>query len=333
MNGQKFMTYSDAIKNSFKLINRNWQLVLIQIAMMIISCIGALIFIGIPLAIAFVMLGLDLTEATRLKDLLSTLRDPSEIISKYLGIVLVLIISFIIYLLVVTVIGLYVFGGSTGVIARAVRDAAFKFTSKAFFSEAKRLFFPLLGFTAIIGLIVIAIMVVILIFVIAVAAIVSISKGYDNTMAVFLGIFLSLIAIGISLILIVCAITLTLYGTAAIAFKGDRPWKATKETVRYLYNHPGALWLYCLLLMGYVVASFLLVLLGLPFDLIPVVGPVLAIPYQLFSYVAQSYLGLVITAVIFFYYFSSEVKTDVAAEMKSEPTAGDSTPPSDISQP
>ena len=60
------MTYSDAIKNSFGLVHKNWQLVMVQVAMMIVSCIGFIVFIGIPLAIAFVMFGLDLTELSRL---------------------------------------------------------------------------------------------------------------------------------------------------------------------------------------------------------------------------------------------------------------------------
>ena len=55
------MPYSDAIKNGFRLVNKNWQLVLIQLGMMVISCIGFFVFIGVPLAVAFVMFGLDLT--------------------------------------------------------------------------------------------------------------------------------------------------------------------------------------------------------------------------------------------------------------------------------
>ena len=36
------MTYSDAIKNGFRLVNKNWQLVLIQFGMMLVNCIGFL---------------------------------------------------------------------------------------------------------------------------------------------------------------------------------------------------------------------------------------------------------------------------------------------------
>ncbi|MBI4680217.1 MAG: hypothetical protein HY753_03135 [Nitrospirae bacterium] len=84
------MPYSNVIKNGFRIINRNWQLILIQLGMMIMSCIGFFLFVGIPLAIAFVIFGLDFTEITKLKDLLTTVTDPTEIISRYLGLILVL---------------------------------------------------------------------------------------------------------------------------------------------------------------------------------------------------------------------------------------------------
>jgi len=324
------MTYSDAIKNGFRLVHKNWQLVLIQVGMMILSCIGFFVFIGIPLAVAFVMFGLDLTEITRLKDLLGTIKEPSEIISRYLGLFLVLLGSFIIYLLVVASIGLYVFGGSAGLIGRLIRDNTLRFNMNTFFSEGKRLFFPLVGFTAVIGVIFIGVAFVLGIFGGGIAAIISIAKEHEATLALFLGIFLSMLLLCIGLILIVCTIALTLYGVAAIVFKGTGSLKAIKETMKYLYHHPSALWLYCIAFGGYILASFLLILLGTPFNLIPIVGTIIAIPYQLFSYTVQSYLGLVIIATTFIYYFSTEVNPSEISE-KMETTAEGSTQMPDTS--
>ncbi|TAL24188.1 MAG: hypothetical protein EPN94_07875 [Nitrospirae bacterium] len=327
------MTYSDAIKNGFRLVHKNWQLVLVQLAMMVISCIGFFVFIGIPLAVAFVMFGLDLTELTRLKDLIGTMREPSEIISRYMGLLIVFLISFLIYLLFIASIGIYVFGGSAGLIGRMVRDNTAGFNMNIFFSEGKRLFFPLVGFTTIIGLIFIGVAFVLGLFGGGIAAIISIAKEHEATLALFLGIFFSLLLFCVGLVLIVCALALTLYGVASIVFKGSGPLKATKETIKYLYHHLDALWLYCIAFAGYILASFLLILLGTPFSLIPIAGPILALPYQLFSYTVQSYLGLVIICTIFIYYFSTEIRAEQATELQVEPVAEWVTQMPDTSQP
>lgn len=325
------MTYSDAIKSGFRLINRNWQLVFVQLGMMIASCIGFFIFVGIPLAVAFVMFGLDFTEITKFKDLLGIVRDPSEIISRYFGIILVLVGSFILYLLVITSVGLYVFGGSAGLVGRFVKDTTLKFSLKTFFSEGKRLFFPLVGFTSVIGLIFIGVAFILGLFGGGIAAVISISKEHEATLALFLGIFLSLLLLCIGLVLIMCTIALTLYGVAALIFKGTGPIKSTRETIKYLYHNPGALWLYFIAFAGYILASFMLLLLGTPFSLIPIVGTIIAIPFQLFSYTVQSYLGLVIMAATFIYYYSTAVKPYETTGTEGGPTAEGSSEASDTS--
>lgn len=326
------MTYKEAIKNGFDLVHRNWQLVLIQLGMMAISCIGFFIFIGIPLAVAFVMFGIDLTELTRFKDILATMREPSEIISRYMGLLLVLLISFSVYIIVVASVGLYIFGGSAGLISRIIRDNTIRFNLKTFFSEGRRLFFPLMWFSAIIGLIFIAVAFILGIFGGGIAAIIYTAKEHGATLAVFLGIFFSLLLFCIGFILIVCTIALTLYGTASIIFKGTGPLQSVKETVKYLYYHSDALWLYCIAFGAYILVSFFLILLGTPFNLIPIVGAIIALPFQLFSYTVQSYLGLVIIAAIFSYYFSTEVKPSETPEIKEAAIDGSSTHSSDTSQ-
>jgi hypothetical protein len=328
------MAYSNAIKNGFKLVNKNWQLVLIQFGMMLVNCIGFFVFVGIPLAAAFVIFGLDFTEMTELKNLMGTMRDPSEIITKYLGFIIVLAVSFVVYLFVAASVGLYVFGGSAGMIGRAVRDSADRFNMNTFFSEGKRLFWPLAGFTAIIGIIFLGVAFVIGVFAGGIGIIISIAKGYETTLAVVLGIFLSLLLFCIGLALIISSIALTLYGTATVVLKGTGPWQATKDTIKYLYRNPAALWLYCLAFGGYVLATFLLILLGTPFSLIPIIGAIIAIPYQIFSYALQSYLGLVIVAVIFIYYYhtEAEIKLSETPDEGTEPVSGNSISLSGISQ-
>jgi hypothetical protein len=85
-------------------------------------------------------------------------------------------------------------------------------------------------------------------------------------------------------------------------------------------KRPQAFWLYLILFGGYILISFILVLLGYPFKLIPVIGPILSFPYQLISYVFQTYIGLAIIATIFIYYYSTEIPSKPVVESSTPQT-------------
>ena len=301
------MKYIEAIKDGFTLINKNWQLVLIQVGMVFMSSIGFFIIVGIPLAIAFIIFGIDLTSLTDTKDIFRMLRGPSDIISKYLGLILIVIASFILYILVVAVLGMYLFGGSIGIIGRSIEDKTLKFNIRVFLDQAKRLFLRLLGFTSVIGLIFLVAAFFLGLLGGGIAAIVSFAQSKDSTLALFFSTFFALILLIIALMLILGILSLTLYGFASLFFKGTGAFKSINEAVRFLVKYPNGFWLYAVLFIGYLLASFLLILVGYPFTLIPVVGTILSFPYQLISYAFQTYLGLVIIAIILSYYYSKEI--------------------------
>ncbi len=319
------MKYSEAIENGFRVINKNWQLVLIQIGGMFASFAGFFILVGIPLAIAFILFGLDLTELSRFEDIFRTLSQPSEVLSKYLALVVFVLTSLLFYITVVIALGVFVFGGSMGIIGRSVKDYAERFQMKTFLSEGKRFFFPLVGFTSLIGLIFIAVAFVLGLFGGAIAAIVSVAKEQEATLALFLAVFFSMIFFVIVLTLILTTLSVTLYGTAIMTMRGLGPVKSLKEAIRYLYKHADALYLYYVIFGGYFIINFVLWLLSYPIGFIPLVGSIMALVFKLAIYVVQSYLALVMIAVIFrYYYFSTEgVLT----------TAGSSSPETDISEP
>jgi hypothetical protein len=307
------MTYSRAIKNGFRLINSRWQLVAVQAGMMLLNCIGFFILVGIPLGIAFVIFGLDLTGLTQMKDVFALFRNPAELLSKYFGLVLIVLTSFLLYIVTVTTIGLYVFGGSVGFIGRCIIDPSQKFSMRAFFAEAKKLFFPLMWFTFFVGLVFIGIAFVLGLFGGGIAAIVSTAKSQDSTLALFLGIFFSLVLALIGLSLILGTIAATVNGIAVLFFKKEKSIAAFKTAVKFLWKHPSAFWLYVVLFLGYVLASFMVMLVVYPFNLIPIIGTIISFPFQILSYVAQGYLGLVIFAVVFNYYYEAEIKETMSA--------------------
>ncbi len=314
------MTFIEAIRDGFRLVNRNWQLVLIQISMVFISAIGAFIIVGLPLAIAFIIFGIDLTGLTDVRDILGMLRGPSDILSRYLGLVLIILTSILLYVLLVALLGIYIFGGSIGIIGRSLSDRSLKFHMGIFFDEAKRLFLRLLGFTSVIGVISIVAFFFLGILGGGIAALVSFAQTQDSTLALFFGTFFSLILFVIALFLILGILSVALYGMAALFFKDTGPAKSVREATRYLIRNPNAFWLYAVLFLGYLVAFFLLILLSYPFTLIPIVGTILSFPYQLISYIFQTYLGLIIIAAIFAYYYSTEFPAEPAGQ--AEPSAG-----------
>jgi hypothetical protein len=319
------MKYIEAIKDGFGLINKNWQLVLIQVCMVFASILGFFIIVGIPLAIAFIIFGIDLTGLADFRDIFGMLRGPSDILSKYLGFILIIIASILLYILVIAVLGMYLFGGSVGIIGMSIKEKTLKFSMRRFMDEAKRLFLRLLGFTSVIGLIFIVAAFFLGLLGGGIAAIVSYAQSQDSTLALFFGTFFSLILIILALSFILGILSVTLYGIAALYFKGSGAFRSINDAVKFLIKYPNGFWLYAVLFIGYLLATFLLGLLNYPFTLIPFLGTILSFPYQLFSYVVQTYLGLVIIAIVQSYYYTKEFPSE-PEEMATESTIPESPP-------
>ena len=327
------MIYTDAIKGGFRLINRNWQLVAVQAVMMVANLVGFLVIIGIPLGIAFILFGLDLTGLADTRDIMGLLRSPSELLAKYMGLALMVLTSFLFYLLIVTTAGLFVFGGSIGIIGRNVLDPSMKFSMKLFFAEARRIFFPLMWFSLCMGLIFIAIAFIFGLLGGGVAAIVQSARSQDSTLALFLGIFFSLVLALFAVGVVLGAIAVTVYGIAVLFFKSEGAIRSFKDAVRFLWDRPSAFWFYVVLFIFYLITSFIMMLFTYPFILIPFFGTIISFPLQ----VVSSYIGLAVIATIFIYYYETEIgKTEVSSERVETPdfsTATDesSNSPEDIS--
>jgi hypothetical protein len=330
------MTYSEAIKGGFRLINRKWQLIAVQAGMMLFNCVSFFVLVGIPLGIAFIMFGLDLTGLAELNDLMGMLKDPAALLSKYFGLVLTVLICLLVYIVLVTLVGLYVFSGSIGTLGRSLLEPSPGFSLRAFHREAKKLFSPLMWYSLVVGLVFIGITFVLGLLGGGVAVAVSSAKSYDSTLALFLGIFFSLVLVLIGLSVILVALAATVYGTAVLFFKREGSFRSFTEAVKFLWDKPHSFWLYVILLSGYVAMSFLVMLVVYPFNLIPIIGPVIAFPFQIVSYVVRGYLGLVLIAAVFIYYFDGEIKEEPAAPSAQYPadsTAGHSEMDEDISFP
>jgi len=296
------MNYTEAIKSGFRIVNKNWQLVLIQVCAIGASFMSFFVVVGVPLAIAFIIFGLDLTELSRIQDALRTFKEPAEILTKYFALVVLVLASLLLYVLVVLVIGIFLLGGSMGVIGRWLKGEQEKFRMKVFIAEGRQRFFPLTGFTTMVGLLFVAVAFILGLFGGAIAAIVSVAREQEATLALFLGIFFSLILFVVGMVLIFLTLSITIYGAAIITLRGMGPFQSLKESIRYLYRSPEGLYLYCVIFCGYIAISFLIIFLSYPIGSVPFIGPLIALVYHFCLYIMQSYLGLVMIAAVFWYY-------------------------------
>lgn len=299
------MTYIAAIKDGVKTVHKNWQLIFLQLASMLISCISFFVIVGMPIAIAFIMFGLDLTEILRLKDVISALKGSAGLLHKYFGMALVVLLSLLIYFAFMIVLWIFTIAGIIGILSEAIASGERRFSIGKFFAEGKRLFTPVFIFSTIISAIFI-----ILAFALGVigggaSSIIDMARAQEAALGLFLGVFFTLALLCVGLVLILITLSLTVYGIAFLVFNNAKPLAALKETARYLYANPAAFGFYGILLFGYMIIGFLVILISAPLALVPIIGSILALPYQLITYVIQGYVSLVLLSSIFHYYYKS----------------------------
>lgn len=296
------MTHISAIKEGINTVNKNWHLLVVQLVTLVLSGMSFFIIVGMPIAIAFILFGLDLTEILRLKDLVSVFRGSAELLNKYFAMALIILFSLLIYLSFVLVVWVYALGGTIAILAGSILKEIDKFSLKIFFSEGKRLFFSLAMFSSFIGFLFIAIAFFLGLLVGGASSVIDIAKSYEATLGLFISFFCSLLLMSAGIALILPTLSVAAYGVAHIAFYKSRFLTAIKEAAKYLYSRPSAVGFYTVLLFGYMVIGFIVILIGAPLTFIPLIGPLLALPYQLIIYIVQGYLSLVMLASIFHYY-------------------------------
>lgn len=315
------LNYISVIKDGIATVHKNWQLIFIQLVAMIISCISFFVIVGIPIAFAFIMLGLDLTDIMKLQDVSSAIRESFGLLNKYFGIAVFVILSLFLYIMLVISLLFFTLSGTIGIIAESIKDKSFRFTSRAFFSEGKRWFLSLSGFFMIMGVIFVFLAFILGIFGGGASLIIEKAKTQELTLALFLGVFFSLVLISLGLFLIIINISLGVYGLAYMAFNRARPVDALKGGIRYLYSNPSSIGFYALALITYMFLIFLVALIGYPFSLIPLIGPFFSIPYQLATYIVQAYLGLIMLSSVFHYYYRTSYSLSLQGSIEGSDTS------------
>lgn len=327
-------SYSESIKNGIRLINRNWQLVAIQFALSVISCIAVLALVGIPLFIAVIAMGIDVSELTQVKELFSTMQSPFDLLEKYMGLGLVILTSLFMYMVFAFSTWVYAFGGSMGVIGRAFIDKDYRFRLRDFFHSARHLFMPIVGYTSLLGAILVS--VVFVFGLMGGLAAYLVSTIDSPTLGVFLSVFISLLFLLFLVVFVFFAMAFTLFGSAVIYFEGTGAIETMKRTYAIFRDKPMSLGLYGTILTIYIVIFFITTMLSIPINLIPILGTLILFPFQLFLYGLRGYMNLAIMASVFHLYYQEEVLPNIPVETTeeiSETTSSDSTTPADTSSP
>ncbi len=299
------MSYTIIIKEGISIINHCWQLIFLHLLSAIASFISFFLIVGIPISIAFVIFGLDLTEILRSKDVTEALKSSIGLLKKYFAMAIVIITSLLFYFTIIFSLWLFTIAGSLGTIAKMISGEISKFSSKVFFAQGKKLFFPIFGFSTIIGVLLLFLAFLLGILGGGISSIIEIAKTQEAVLALFLGVFFSAIIFITGLILILIILSLTVYGIAYIIFNKVSPLTAFKQTIKYLYTNPSSVGFYSLLLAGSIMTIFIVLLLGSPIVVIPILGPILSPLYQIASTIIQAYINLIIFASTFLYFYKT----------------------------
>ena len=191
----------ECIKEGFRLANRNYQLVFVRISVVIINFISLLLLLGLPMVAAVAYMGFDLSHAADL--LPGIMEDPLNVMSKYLGLVFLIGISFIFYLLLVSTIILYSLGGTLGVLRNAAVNIQYKFSLSSFFREANNIFSRLFWLVSILSIMFIALFTVVILAGGVAAGFMQGFSWAETSLEVFLGSFVFLTAIAFGLIIFI----------------------------------------------------------------------------------------------------------------------------------
>lgn len=291
----------ESIKEGFSITHRSWQVILVKLITAIINIICFFFFIGIPIAVAIIYMSIDISN---IKDMIPNLLslDPFELISRYLGLLVIFFVALTIYLTLVSVLLLYVYGGMMGVLKNAALNIKYRFSMSSFFHEARKLFFPLLMLFSLAFLLITGVLVVLGILV-AIAFFTFNAFGDSETaFSTFVFSFFTLTAIFLSFIIGIASVIYTIYAAIVLVVENRGVSDAFKTAWNYLANNPMAFVFYIILILAIIAVNIIFFILGASFSLVPFYGDVMRIPYQLAVYALQIYLSIAMWSSLIMYY-------------------------------
>ena len=312
------MTHVERIKHGFQLANRHWQLVVVQVGALILNIIALLAFVGLPIIVLAVALGI---EAKRAGDIAGFLDAATggPAIGEYLGAILVVILSVFIFTTFALVLWLLVTGGTVGAIAHAAKDKTARFSMGVFWQEAKGLFMPLAWYYTILSVAALALF-ALLAGAFAVGTIGYGSMGLDGSrMGVFFSVMGVLLLGSCGFIFFLCVYVLSVQGLCPLAVEKRGAMASIKRAWGFLEADRKALWLILITVGGYVVIQISIALFGGLLQFIPLLGAIVYVPYSIVANIFGIYLYIALLGAVVSHYVDS-TSSDTTASGSSAPT-------------
>ncbi len=259
------------LKEGFSLVNHNLQLVFIRILVAIINLTGIVIFLIFPVIALIAYLGIDVLQA---KDLVPVLvSNPLGFISKYLGLVILFGISFLIYLLCASMLILYALGGTLGTLRRSAVDRTNSFSFHSFFQKAGAHFTRLLW---LLTLVTSGIAALFFVFMVTGGLLYTIVKLFSTSGGVVETFFHSFVLITIVIISILIAVGggfFTVYSMVILVADREGVVESIRRTAAFLNNNPLSFLLFLILFLIIIILNVFLYGMQAAFSVIPVVVP------------------------------------------------------------
>lgn len=292
----------DCLKEGFKLANRNFHLIFVRIGVTIINFMGLFFFVGVPVIVAIMYLGFDMARAETLLPLIAG--DPIAYASRYLGLVLLIGMSFVLYLIFSSMIILYSLGGTLGVLKNAAVNIQYGFSLSSFFREAGRNFPRLLRLVSLLLLIFTALLAA---FIAAGGIIAAVIYGFskaDTTLEVFFSSFALMATIIFGAIIFLLWFMLMLFSIIASVIEEKGAMESVKRVFVLLKEKPQALMLFLALFAGIIVINIISIALMVPLNMLFMFAPV-SIMLSFVSAVVQNYLVITAWSALIIYYIKA----------------------------
>jgi len=286
----------ECIREGFKLANKNVQLVIISALVSIINLISFFIILGLPVIAALVYLGFDLTQA---RDMFpSILKDPSELIANYLGVIFLILTSFILYVAFTFVLYVYALGGTLGILKDSAVNTGFEFSLASFFKEARINLSSLLGLISLVMLGVMALFILFMVTGGVAAGVINAVTKSRSMMEMFFSSFALLSIVVFTVMIIFAGLVFGIYSVVVLVTDGKGAIDSISRTYNFLKQTPEALLYYLVLITVFVAANAVFYGIQIAVSVIPLFMPLAYIINTVF----QSYLAIVVWSFLIVYY-------------------------------
>ncbi len=291
------MEYSLAIKEGFRKVNKNYQLLLIQTGVLILAFFLFFVIVGIPIIVAFSKIGLELPEAG-LKELIGLILQKG--LSGYKTIIITVAGSLLIYLVLSSLLFIYTIAATCGMLMGAIKSN--ESFSWGLFRHYGKTLFPGFLRLSLAGILIFIIISFIAGLVGGFTKGLSGGAGGDNFIKDFFDNLLNLISVLFTFSAIIIFMATFTYGAGFMILRKEKALQALKSSIKFIFfKNPGALLFYVLLSMGAIVVSLSFGLIGLVFK-----GVITFTLYQLVLSVIQIYINLLVLAGAFAYLGAEE---------------------------